>query len=78
MQARVDSMMPTSMPTPATVETVLAGVLGQLGERGRVHLEHSENVARRTGIQPADRRPDATWQQDGPADYGFAGLRTMR
>lgn len=73
-------MMPTSMPTPPTVETVLAGVLGQLGEKRRVHLEHSENVARRTGVQPADRRRDATWrrQQDGPADYGFAGLRTMR
>jgi hypothetical protein len=35
------------------------GVLGQLGEKGRVHLEQSENVARRAGIQPADRRPDA-------------------
>ncbi|MFI5633254.1 MurR/RpiR family transcriptional regulator [Streptomyces sp. NPDC051664] len=50
-----DSMVPTL----ATVETVLAGVLGRLGEKGRAHLEHSENVARRAGIQPADRRPDA-------------------
>ena len=50
-----DSMVPTL----ATIETVLAGVLGQLGEKGRVHLEQSENVARQAGIQPADRRPDA-------------------
>lgn len=54
VQVRVDSMV----PAPATVGTVLAGVLGQLGERGRVHPEHSEDVARRAGIQPADRRPD--------------------
>ncbi|MFI5771523.1 MurR/RpiR family transcriptional regulator [Streptomyces sp. NPDC051658] len=45
-----DSMVPTL----ATVETVLAGVLGQLGEKGRGHLAHSEDVSRRAGIQPDD------------------------
>lgn len=50
-----DSMVPTL----ATVETVLAGVLAQLGEQGRVHLEHSENVARQAGIQPVDPKPEA-------------------
>ncbi|WP_406415959.1 MurR/RpiR family transcriptional regulator [Streptomyces sp. NBC_00873] len=50
-----DSMVPTL----ATVETVLAGVLAQLGEQGRVHLEHSENVAREAGIQPVDPKPEA-------------------
>ncbi|MET8744705.1 MurR/RpiR family transcriptional regulator [Streptomyces sp. NPDC004728] len=48
-----DSMVPTL----ATVETVLAGVIGQLGEEGRSHLEHSEDVSRRAGIQPDDSGP---------------------
>ncbi|MFJ7199226.1 MULTISPECIES: MurR/RpiR family transcriptional regulator [unclassified Streptomyces] len=48
-----DSMVPTL----ATVETVLAGVLGHLGEQGRSHLAHSEDVSRRAGIQPDDSGP---------------------
>ncbi|MFE5096041.1 hypothetical protein ACFRCI_38280 [Streptomyces sp. NPDC056638] len=53
VRAVYDSMVPTL----ATVETVLAGVLRQLGEEGRSHLEHSEDLSRQAGIQPDDSQP---------------------
>ncbi|WP_405911666.1 MurR/RpiR family transcriptional regulator [Streptomyces sp. NBC_00963] len=51
-QVAAPSPYDSLVPTLATVETVLAGVLGQLGEAGRSHLAHSEAVARQAGLQP--------------------------
>ncbi|MEV8566278.1 MurR/RpiR family transcriptional regulator [Streptomyces sp. NPDC051322] len=56
-QVAAPSPYDSLVPTLATVETVLARVLGQLGEAGREHLEHGEAVARRAGIQPTDSGP---------------------
>lgn len=39
------------VPTLAVIETVVAGVVGALGEDAPARLRHTEEIARRIGLQ---------------------------
>ncbi|MGW8888113.1 MurR/RpiR family transcriptional regulator [Streptomyces sp. NPDC055749] len=49
-QVAAPSPYDSLVPTLAVLETVVAGVMGALGEEARLRMQHGEDIARRAGL----------------------------